>query len=245
MAGGSVTYRGIILQSREYKEKDRLIKLLTGDSGLIDICVKGTGKLGSNNAYASVPYMLCDIVAAESHGYKYLRSGSIIESNSAILTNLDTITSAAHIADILIDMSGQSDNCREAYELAVYSYYHLANHTDRWKLITAAFNWRALTVMGFTVEYSVTNDTASQVSDRDLYCLSCTGGEIYSGKRNGDQYMMMSGVAIKALNYIASCPIDKLYGIEASEGLSDTLFDFTIKYLSYQLEKDYKGRFII
>ncbi|SCW27668.1 DNA replication and repair protein RecO [Ruminococcaceae bacterium YRB3002] len=245
MAGGAVTYKGIILKSREYKDKDRIISFLTGDHGLVDICVKGTGKIGSHNAFASVPYMLCEIVAAESHGFMYMRSGSIIESNSKIHSDLDALMCGAHFADLLVDMSGQSDNSREAYELACYTYYHLANNTVRWKLITAAFNWRVLSILGFTVEYAVTNDTGSSVTDNDLYCLSANGGEIYSGKHSGEQYMMLSGVAVKALNYIAACDIKELYGITGSESLSDSLFEFTLKYLSYQLDKDYKGRFMI
>jgi len=243
MGNAPQTYRGVILSSREYKEKDRVIRFLTKDDGLLDIYVKGTGKLNSSNAFTSVPFMLCDITAAPSHGYLYFRTGAIIESNSRIMNDLDTITSASHFSDLLSDISGQSENSSEAYELAVYSFYNLSKNPDKWELYTAAFNWRVLSMLGFTVVYSVTNDTGSVIEDNNYYYLSISGGEICSGKKSGYEYFRLSGVAVKALNYIATCDIQNLYGIKGSEGLAESLKDFTLRYLSYQFDKDYKSRF--
>ena len=33
--------RGLIIRSSEYKEKDRLLSVLTADRGLITVCAKG------------------------------------------------------------------------------------------------------------------------------------------------------------------------------------------------------------
>lgn len=235
MGASPVTYRGVILSSTEYKEKDRVLKFLTRDNGLIDIYVKGTGKLNSTNAFTSVPFMVCDLVVADSHGYLYLRSGSIVESNSKIMTDLDAIIAASHFSKILIDVSGQSDNCREAYELAVFAFYNLASDTSKWKLFTAAFNWRILTILGFTVSYSSTNDTLTAITDNGLYYVSVSGGDIYSGRKTGSEYCVLSGVALKALNFISSCDIQKLFSITGSDSLTDSLYGFTDKYIKYQI----------
>ena len=243
MSGAPQTFRGVILSSREYKEKDRILKFLTRDSGLLDIYVKGTGKLNSTNAFTSVPFMLCDLTVADSHGYLYLRSGVIAESNNKIMNDLDTITAASHFADLLTDISGQSDNSREAYELAVYAFYNLSQHPSKWQIFTAAFNWRVLSILGFTVEYELTNDTRMPVNDQGIYYVSVRGGDIYSGRKQGSDHFPMSGIALKALNFVSSCDIRELFGISGSESLSETLFEFTLRYLSYQLDKDYQTRF--
>lgn len=242
MASEPVTLRGVILASREYKEKDRVLKFLTKDRGLIDIYVKGTGKMNSTNAFVSVPYMLCDITVSDSHGYLYFRSGNIIESNSKIITDLDSITAAAHFADILIDISGQSENSSEAYELAVYAYYYLAGSPSKFMQYTAAFNWRILSILGLVVDYSVTNDTQLPVTDENYYYVSDHGGEIFSGKRQG-AYTLLSGVAVRALNYMASCNIKDLFAMTCSESMVSSLSDFTLRYISYHMDKNYKDRF--
>ena len=87
MAGATKTCRGIILTSREHKDKDRILKFLTRDEGLIDIYVKGSGKLNSHSAFTSVPYMLCDLTYTVSGNYNFLKSGAIVESNSRLMTD--------------------------------------------------------------------------------------------------------------------------------------------------------------
>ena len=93
----SFTARGVILHSREYKEKDRLVSFLTSDRGLITVLAKGSAKLGSRNAYVSVPFMVCDFVITSSHGFYYLKDGSIVENNSSIMGNLEALTVASHL----------------------------------------------------------------------------------------------------------------------------------------------------
>ena len=56
--------RGIIIKSNDYKEKDRLLSVLTSDRGLITICAKGVAKPGSSLGFVSMPYMLCDFVVS-------------------------------------------------------------------------------------------------------------------------------------------------------------------------------------
>ena len=245
MAGATKTCRGIILTSREHKDKDRILKFLTRDEGLIDIYVKGSGKLNSHSAFTSVPYMLCDLTYTVSGNYNFLKSGAIVESNSRLMTDFDLMTAAAHCADVLLDMSGQSDNSVEAYEIAAYTFFYLAKDPDKRLLYLSAFNWRVLSVLGFTVEYKLTSDTALEVNDKGIYDLSTTGGDLYSGRKNGGEYQMLSGKAVLALNHIACCDLKDLYAISAGDDLSEALFDFTVSYLSNQLEKDYLGRFLL
>lgn len=240
-----VTYRGMILVSTEYKANDRVLKFLTRDSGLLDIYVKRAGKLNSSNAFISVPYMLCDLTCSDSHGYLYLKSGSIIESNKNIMNDLDLMLTAAHFADVLTDISRQSDNSREAYELSCYAYYHLADKPGKRKLFLAVFNWRVLTILGLTVSYSVTNDTQTEISDSGIYYVSATGGEIYSGKRDGPNVSVLTGKSIRVLNFIASSEIDKIFGLTVPDDMAERLADFTMNSLSFQLEKDYKSRFVL
>ena len=77
--------RGLIIRSNEYKDKDRLLSVLTSDRGLITICAKGVAKPGSSLGAVSMPYMLCDFVVTVSHGYYYLKDLSIIPELLSII----------------------------------------------------------------------------------------------------------------------------------------------------------------
>jgi DNA repair protein RecO len=232
----SFTARGVILHSREYKEKDRLVSFLTSDRGLITVLAKGSAKLGSRNAYVSVPFMVCDFVITSSHGFYYLKDGSIVENNSSIMGNLEALTVASHFADCLNDASLQSDNSREAYELAVYAFYCLAQDTAHYRLICAAFNWRLLTILGFTVNYGVAPE------DRSQYCVSMSDGRITRADGLGKAAAsspVLNGVSLRLLDYFASCPLNRLFVVKTSDRVTDEVFGFSVQYLSLHFDKEY------
>lgn len=61
MATMSETIRGIILDNRDYKDNDAMIKVLTRDHGLLTFIAKGTKRTNSKNAMALLPYSVSDI----------------------------------------------------------------------------------------------------------------------------------------------------------------------------------------
>ena len=226
--------RGLIIRSAEYKEKDRLLSVLTSDRGLITICAKGVAKPGSSLGFVSMPYMLCDFVVTVSHGYYYLKDASIIESNSKIMESLEQMTVAAHISACLMDCTLQSENSKEAYELAVYAYYMLANNKGKYLLIYSAFNWRLLTIAGFTVLYD-TEDQLLRMGSK--FMLNISGGEGNGNNRAFNR--LLEEPSVRALNYFASCDLKKLFTASADKKTEIELKDFTTDYLSIHFDKIY------
>ena len=225
--------RGLIIRSTEYKEKDRLLSVLTADRGLITICAKGVAKPGSSLGCFSMPYMLCDFVVTISHGYYYLKDASIIESNSKIMDSLEQMTVAAHISSCLMDCTLQSENSKEAYELAVYAYYMLANNKGKYLLIYSAFNWRLLTIAGLTVQYDLEDSIG-----RSKYLINIAGGEGSDGNNRAFN-RMLEEPSVRALNYFATCDLKKLFTATADKKTEQELKDFTTDYLSIHFDKIY------
>ena len=235
--------RGLIIRTNDYKEKDRLLSVLTSDRGLITICAKGVAKPGSSLGFVSMPYMLCDFVVTVSHGYYYLKDASIIESNSRIMESLEQMTVAAHISSCLMDCTLQSENAKEAYELAVYAYYNLANNKDKYLLIYSAFNWRLLTIAGFTILYDL-NEPAYKGSGNKpaRYMINISGTE---GNQNKTFNRLLDEPSVRALNYFAICDLKRMFTSSADKKTEEELKDFTTDYLSMHFEKNYDALSIL
>ena len=235
--------RGLIIRTNDYKEKDRLLSVLTSDRGLITICAKGVAKPGSSLGFVSMPYMLCDFVVTVSHGYYYLKDASIIESNSRIMESLEQMTVAAHISSCLMDCTLQSENAKEAYELAVYAYYNLANNKDKYLLIYSAFNWRLLTIAGFTILYDL-NEPAYKGSGNKpaRYMINISGTE---GNQNKTFNRLLDEPSVRALNYFATCDLKRMFTSSADKKTEEDLKDFTTDYLSMHFEKNYDALSIL
>ena len=230
--------RGLIIRSNEYKDKDRLLSVLTADRGLITICAKGVAKPNSSLGCFSMPYMLCDFVVSVSHGYYYLKDASIIESNSKIMESLEQMTVAAHISSCLMDCTLQSENAKEAYELAVYAYYMLANNKDKYLLIYSAFNWRLLTIAGFTVLYDLDDPLYKATGDKQgRYMINISGGS--SDIQNRSFNRLLEEPSVRALNFFATCDLKRMFTSSADKKTEEELRDFTTDYLSVHFEKVY------
>ena len=180
-----------------------------------------------------MPYMLCDFVVTISHGYYYLKDASIIESNSKIMDSLEQMTVAAHISSCLMDCTLQSENSKEAYELAVYAYYMLANNKGKYLLIYSAFNWRLLTIAGLTVQYDLEDSIG-----RSKFLINIAGGEGSDGN-NRSFNRMLEEPSVRALNYFATCDLKKLFTATADKKTELELKDFTTDYLSIHFDKIY------
>ena len=230
-----INCRGIILQSREYKDKDRLVSVLAPDLGLITVCAKGTAKPGSRNSFASVPFMLCDLVLTVSHGYYYLKDGSVIENNTGIMNSLEAMTVASHISECLKDSSYDAGDARQAYELAVYAFYVLSQSPEKYLTVYSAFNWRLLTVLGLTVEYLNCEVSGNPVTKDGTYVLSLTGGSI------NESSFGISGESVLALNYFAVCDLKDLFTVKACDRVINELKRFTTDYLNIHFEKEYNA----
>ena len=235
--------RGLIIRTNDYKEKDRLLSVLTSDRGLITICAKGVAKPGSSLGFVSMPYMLCDFVVTVSHGYYYLKDASIIESNSKIMESLEQMTVAAHISSCLMDCTLQSENAKEAYELAVYAYYNLAYNKDKYLLIYSAFNWRLLTIAGFTILYDLNEPAYKATGNKPArYMINISGTE---GNQNKTFNRLLDEPSVRALNYFATCDLKRMFTSSADKKTEEELKDFTTDYLSMHFEKNYDALSIL
>lgn len=213
MASAPEVFKGIILKTSEYKEKDRMIQVLTRERGIVNICVKGVSGKTSKLSFTSLPYSYCDFTVTESHGFYYLKEGSVISGNTAIMDSLEALAVAGHMADCLSWSVMQSENARECYELAIYAFYALSVGLNDYLKIMIVFNWKLMWILGL----------ASVASD----CAGLYGNTHHLTSRSFD-----------ILDYIGTNPVSKIFTAELEEDDIRKLRGFTLDYLRGQFEKD-------
>ncbi len=213
MPSNPISIKGVILKSSEYKEKDRIISVLTRDDGIINICCKGVSGKSTKLSFVSVPYSYCDFVIAESHGFYYLKEGSVISGNTGIMSSLEAMAIAGHIASCLLETVMQSDNSAQCYELAIYALYLLGVSPDKHLYVMCIFNWKLMWILGLA---SVCEDCAQTVGPK--FKISTRTCEI--------------------LDYIGQNPVKNIFTIILEENDINELRVFTLQYLRIQLEKE-------
>lgn len=242
MASEPISVKGIILFSEEFKDKDRMITVLTSNMGIIKVCVKGAGKTNSKTSYLSVPFMLVDFTLTDSHGFWYLKEGEIIESNSGIMSSLEAMEIASHIADLLVKSVYQSDVAYDCYQLTVYAYYVLSKNPNKYKEVYSAFNIRYLYISGLASIYTSCSNCKTSILEKSFWFVGLQDSSCYcndccrASKINTNTYKVSRNV-LNAVNYYIENQVKSIFGLELSGELSDELYNFTTSYLSTQLDE--------
>ena len=245
MASDPVSLRGVVLHSREFKDHDRIISFLSSESGVIDICVKGSsGGKGSKFSAAAVPFIVMDVVITSTGNFYYLKDFNIVFSNSGIMNSLEAMTCAGHIGAVLTGAYIDRTNAYKFYELAVYSFYNLSEKNDQFLLIYSAFNWRAMYLMGLSIRYENCNkckDTLSgsaylSFTDGQIYCADCFE---HSSEFYNINFFLLTHAGVLALDHFLSCDIRQLFSVRLDESSLHKLVLFTTRYLNVQLESSH------
>ena len=242
MASEPISLRGVIIKSGEFKDKDRIITFLSSEAGVINICVKGSGKQGSKLLSATIPFMVCDVVVSMTGSYYYLKELSIVYSNSEIMNSLEAMTCAAHIGQLLSTSYIDDTNSRVMYELCVYTYFALSKTPENYLLIYSAFNWRFLYLLGYCILFDTCNTCNKELNNSaylsydtgDVHCVEC-----YGEGRTFDKMMLMSPAGIKALNYFIQSDIKKLFMIKVDDDTLKKMSLYTTRCINIQLEGTY------
>lgn len=206
-------FKGIILKSSEYKEKDRLISVLTKERGIISVMVKGVGGKTSKLSFVSVPFSYCDFVVTFTHNFYYLKEGSVISANTGIMNSLEAMAVAGHISECLTESVMQSDNAPACYELAIYAYYMLSEYPSAYLSCLCIFNWKLMWLLGLAADASECKDTVRE------------------GKK-------LSKRSCDILDFIGKNTVSKDFAQKLEENDIRELRKFTLSYMSAQFEKE-------
>jgi len=201
--------KGIILTTRDYKDKDRLLSVLTRDRGVVNCCAKGVSVKNTKLSFVSVPYSYCELVLSDSHGFPYIKEGNVISGNTGIMNSLEAMSVAGHMASCLLESVMQSDNAASCFVLAIYAFYALSQTPSEYLKVFCIFNWKLMWLLGLAGS-----------------AATCTA-----------EFKLAPRV-VEILDYIGNNKISNIFTIKLESTDIDALRAFTLSYLRIQFEKD-------
>ena len=240
MASDPVSLRGVVIKSREFKERDRIITFLSAEMGTVEICVKGSGKNGSRFAACTVPFVVLDVVITATGTFWYLKDYSVVFSNSGIMSSLEAMMVGAQIGDLLssayIDRSGS----RDFYELTVYTFYALSETPGSYLKIFSGFVWRFMSILGLNILYEscckcgcdLHGSLDLSLKDGLIYCSSCFS----RANLPPQDFAPLSHAGVMALNHFASADFKLLFSVNVDDVTLHQLYRFVTSYLEVQLD---------
>ncbi len=229
MAGMSDTVRAIILDVRDHRENDAMIKALTFEHGLLTFIAKGAKKMTSKNAVSLMPYSLSDITYDHKDNrdiftlYKAELIQSFYKDDISLLAGLSLISKLT--LSVLDD-----ENSRLLYKEVMRSFMNTGTHDIR--LIVVIFLAFISRLLGFEayVEGCVVCDRKKVVSFSSLkggfLCLEHLGKE-----------KVMAPEILRQLRYIFKATQDDIAVVEKLD-LDGSVYRLVAEHLFIHTDLD-------
>ena len=244
--------KGLVLRTVDIKESDRLLTIFTEEEGAITAVARGSRQLKSRKMSSTMQFCYSSFVLY-GHGDKYwVREAELIESFYDIRSSIDGLALANYIAEVLSDVT-VAEAERDLLRLSLNSLYAISEKKYSLEKIKAAFEIRALSIIGFMPEVlscrecgETAGDFFLDVMGGNLECYAChqrlmreTGGAVDDGERR--VVTILSEGAKVALGYLVHSPLERIFAFNISDDDMHLLSRATEEYLLNQLERTFKS----
>ncbi len=144
--------RAVILRRRNYGDADRILTVYTPSFGKRFFIAKGARKTASRKAGHLELFNHANLLLAQARTWDIITESVTVESYLGLRADLDSISQAAYICELVDAFSGEDDENRPLWELLLLSLRELNAKREGGTLLLRWFELKLLVLMGFQLQ---------------------------------------------------------------------------------------------
>lgn len=210
--------RGLVVRSVEYKEADKILTVLTAELGKITVSARGARRAGSRVSAATQLFAYSEMTLFAYNGRFRLNEAQLLEQFSGLDRELQTLTLASYVAEVLGGEEEQDAGAGDVLRLALNTLYALSKGLYPRRRIKAAFELRYLALSGYAPDLSPVCAVCGALPAEPL--LSLEGGILHCRDclpPAGGRSVPLDAPALEAARYILGCDLKRLFSFELEE----------------------------
>lgn len=230
----------VVLRRTDYAEADRLLTLYTPQFGKRRVIAKGVRKTSSRLAGHIELFTRVQLMLAEGRNLDILTQAEIIAPYRMLREDLERISYAYYIAELLDKLTTDEEGQSPAYGLLVETLDAL-DHAPRPELAVRRFELRLLGVLGYRpnlFKCSSCQERLTEAADRwtpagGMLCNRCAAGDPTG--------VPVTLPAFKALRFMQRDALEAVLDLRLSEPTSREVEDLLRLTIRPILERDLKS----
>jgi DNA repair protein RecO (recombination protein O) len=240
----SIKTNGIVLKGTNFGEADRILTILTERQGKIKAIAKGVRKIRSHMAGALEPFMLVDLQFHEGRSMHIVTGAVIVDDYSGIHNDLDKISQAFYIGELIDKLVPEDIHAPEVFEIAKEIFSLISAELKT--VVMRAFELKIVEAGGFKPELFNCIHCREAITPNDNYWDGVEGGLICSNcqkiERHGKE---IKDETVKLLRFFERNSLFEVNRLRLDEGVQDEVEKILINYLDNVLERELKSRSFI
>ncbi|ENZ02194.1 DNA repair protein RecO [Clostridium thermobutyricum] len=221
---------GVIIKSADYKENDKLLWIYTEELGKITAIAKGAKKNKSRLFSVTSPLCYSDYVVFKGKNLFNLQEGKIINSFKGLMSNLDKLTYASYVCE-LIDIGledGEID--KNLYIEFIKTLYLLNTDAIDYELLIRSFELKLLKATGYGINLETCSICKRKIRTSKYINLQSYGG--ICENCNKDHSIHISKEAYAALKFLNKIDASRIYMMKLSGDIKKQIEKINLYFIS-------------
>ncbi|MDF2502837.1 MAG: repair protein RecO [Clostridium sp.] len=197
--------------------------IFTEKFGKITVIAKGAKKSKSKFMPISLIFCFGNYTLFKGKSMFNVNEGEIIDSFQQFLSDLDTLTYASYLCE-LIDLSMvEGESNRTLFREFVTAFYLIKNKVGDIETLTRAFEIKLLALTGYTLNLDYCVKCRKKIDTSNYFSYQYYGGICNQcDKSNGKT---ISFAAFKTLSYLSKLSLDKVYRVNLDSKIKDEVYN--------------------
>lgn len=233
--------KGIVLSQRTIGEQDRFIDILTARYGVIEVLVKGAGKISSKTGSGT---QLFSYAAFSLHdkkkGARMLSSVSPIEIFYGLRSSVTAVALASYFAQVIEFSVLPRTGLPEILRLMLNSMHFLSQKGADEPMLKAIFELRLASLLGFMPDVVMCRACGAYlpaslwfaVEDGYFCCESCRT----SSEEMRREILMPAGT-LQAIRHIVLSDFERIFSFRLRDTARAPLFTFAEEFLACHVDR--------
>lgn len=201
--------KAIVIKAFDFKESDKLIWLFTEKLGKISVIVKGAKKSKSKLLSLTLPFCFGDYVLFRGKNLYTLNEGEIINSFQSLLNNLDSLTYASYLCELIDIAMVEEESNRELFKDLMSVFYLMENNAVDYDLLMRAFEVKLIMLSGYKLNLDSCVVCREKISKSDYINLEFLGGVCEKCNRHNGLYISYS--TYNSLKFLTKASLQNIY----------------------------------
>ena len=233
---------GIVLRERNVGEQDKFIDILTKESGVLEVSVKGARKITGKSGSSTQLFAYSRFCLNQKGERYFLNSAEPIHIFYDLRNSLSRISLASYFADVLRDCINPEAQSADILRLFLNCLHFLEKGTRSEAQLKAIFELRLMSEIGYMPDIIMCRGCGAFepeelyfcVNDGGFYCSDC-----FSDRDESNYYKIKLPV-LDAVRHIVLTDFDRLYNFRISDNSLSVLSQLSEAYLKAHLERSFK-----
>jgi DNA repair protein RecO (recombination protein O) len=232
----------IIIRRSDFGEADRLLTVFTPNLGKLRLMAKGVRKITSRKAGHVELFMLTDMLVARGRTWDIISQAEIVEAYRDLREDLDKISHAYYLAELLDRFTEEHDTNTPLFELMALTLARLS-HVDDPFITLRYFELHLLSLTGFQpqLHFCVVCEEALEPVDNNYFHFVDGGVLCPQHGQNRPNAEVIPLPVLKVLRFLQTEPWDKVANLRLTGTTRRHVETLLLDYMTFLLERQLKS----